>query len=57
MSDQESPSGADDGQPVSARIRARLTASRKRFFANDNISAFLEPGELEGLLEDRKSVV
>ena len=34
-------------QPVSAKIRARLRKSKKRFHANDNISAFLEPGEPE----------
>ena len=27
-------------------------AARKRFNANDNISAFLEPGDLEALLEE-----
>jgi GTP cyclohydrolase I len=35
--------------PVSARIRARLEAAKQRFHANDNISAYLEPGELEAL--------
>jgi len=39
-------------EPVSARIRRRLVEARKRFNANDNISAFLEPGELEGLLDE-----
>lgn len=39
----------DSGQPVSARIRARLVEARQRFHANDNIAAFLEPGELEAL--------
>ena len=43
---------APDAQPVSAKIRARLKASKKRFHANDNISAFLEPGELEALLAE-----
>jgi GTP cyclohydrolase I len=38
--------------PVSARIRARLQAARHRFHANDNIAAFLEPGDLEALLEE-----
>jgi GTP cyclohydrolase I len=37
---------------VSARIRARLTASRRRFFANDNIAEFVEAGELEELLSE-----
>jgi GTP cyclohydrolase IA len=35
--------------PVSRRIRERLLAAGARFHANDNISAYLEPGELEGL--------
>ena len=43
---------AQDAQPVSEKIRDRLKASRKRFHANDNISAFLEPGELEALLAE-----
>jgi GTP cyclohydrolase IA len=33
-------------QPVSARIRQRLEHARVRFHANDNIAAFIEPGEL-----------
>jgi GTP cyclohydrolase I len=41
------------GEPlVSARIRARLEAARQRFHANDNISRFIEPGELEVLLDE-----
>ena len=35
------------GTPVADRIRARLRAARVRFHANDNIAAFLEPGELD----------
>lgn len=38
--------------PVSARVRARLRKARQRFNANDNISAFLEPGEHEALLDE-----
>lgn len=38
--------------PVSAKIRARLLAARKRFHANDNISAYIEPGEMEALLDE-----
>ena len=41
-----------DGTPVSAKIRERLQAAQKRFHANDNISAFIEPGELEQLLDE-----
>ncbi len=39
-------------EPLSAKIRARLLRAKKRFHANDNISAFLEPGELESLLAE-----
>ena len=47
------PSAADDeGTPVSVKIRERLQAARKRFNANDNISEFIEPGELEKLLDE-----
>ena len=42
---------ADEGTPVSVKIRERLRASRKRFHANDNIAEFIEPGELETLLD------
>jgi GTP cyclohydrolase I len=38
--------------PVSARIRSRLIKAKKRFHANDNIAMFLEPGELEELLQE-----
>jgi GTP cyclohydrolase I len=37
---------------VSDRIRARLQAAGQRFRANDNIAAFIEPGELEALTEE-----
>jgi len=42
------PPAADDdlGVPVSQKIRERLKAARERFHANDNIAAFIEPGEL-----------
>jgi GTP cyclohydrolase I len=43
---------ADDGVPVSVRIRERLLAARKRFYANDNIADFIRPGELEQLLDE-----
>jgi GTP cyclohydrolase I len=45
MNQPESPSAAAT-QPVSARIRQRLERARVRFHANDNIAAFIEPGEL-----------
>jgi GTP cyclohydrolase I len=38
--------------PVSARVRARITEAKQRFNANDNISAFIEPGEIDALLDE-----
>jgi GTP cyclohydrolase IA len=51
---QDTPvdSTVDEGTPVSVKIRERLQASRKRFNANDNIADFIEPGELEQLLDE-----
>jgi len=42
----------DAGTPVSVKIRERIQAARKRFHSNDNIAAFIEPGELEKLLDE-----
>ncbi|WP_143890948.1 GTP cyclohydrolase I [Tepidimonas alkaliphilus] len=42
----------EEGVPVSVRIRERLRAARKRFHANDNIADFIQPGELEELLDE-----
>jgi GTP cyclohydrolase I len=42
----------DEGTPVSVRIRERLVAAKKRFNANDNIAGFIEPGEMEKLLDE-----
>ena len=42
----------DAAPPVSARVRDRIQRAKRRFHANDNISAFLEPGELEALLDE-----
>ena len=41
-----------EGTPVSVKIRERLKQAQKRFHANDNISEFIEPGELEQLLDE-----
>ena len=46
------PALDDEGTPVSVKIRERLVQSRKRFHANDNIAPFIEPGELEKLLDE-----
>jgi len=43
---------SDPTEPVSALIRARLLKAGRRFHANDNIAAFLEPGELDALVAE-----
>jgi GTP cyclohydrolase I len=43
---------SDEGTPVSTRIRERLLKARKRFHANDNIAEFIQPGELERMLDE-----
>ena len=40
---------------MSVKIRERLAAAKKRFNANDNIAQFIEPGELEKLLDEVES--
>ncbi|MFM8624866.1 MAG: GTP cyclohydrolase I [Betaproteobacteria bacterium] len=42
----------DSGTPLSVKIRERIVAARQRFNANDNIADFIEPGELEKLLDE-----
>ena len=42
----------DKGTPISVVIRNRLKEARKRFHANDNISQYIEPGELGQLLDE-----
>ncbi|MDR3367746.1 GTP cyclohydrolase I [Rhodoferax sp.] len=46
------PVDSDEGTPVSVKIRERIQAARKRFHANDNIADFIQPGELELLLDE-----
>ncbi len=54
QADNRDPSFLDagEGTPVSVKIRERLQAARRRFNANDNIAEFIEPGELDGLLDE-----
>lgn len=52
MSTQIDTPEDDPSLPVSARVRARLTRARQRFHANDNISAYLQPGEHDALLDE-----
>jgi GTP cyclohydrolase I len=47
-----SAAAADEGTPVSVKIRERIQAARKRFHSNDNIADFIEPGELQSLLDE-----
>ena len=46
------PKKSDSGIPLSVVIRRRIEAQKARFHANDNISAFIKPGELEGLVDE-----
>ena len=43
MSDASKPPTVPSADTVSARIRARIVKAKRRFHANDNISAFIEP--------------
>ena len=48
-----SPSAkAEDGVPLSTIIRRRIQAKKARFHANDNIAQFIQPGDLEGLVDE-----
>jgi len=42
----------NDGIPLSEVIRKRIKAKKARFHANDNISAFIQAGELDTLIEE-----
>ena len=42
----------DVGRPMSVVIRERITAAKKRYNANDNISDFVQAGDLEKLLDE-----
>jgi len=46
------PLADDHGVPVSVKIRERIQAARKRFHSNDNIAEFIQPGELDLLLDE-----
>ncbi len=40
------------GVPVSVKIREKILAAKKRFHANDNIADFLDPGDLDNLIDE-----
>ncbi|HEV6968795.1 MULTISPECIES: GTP cyclohydrolase I [Roseateles] len=46
------PAPDDAGLPVSERIRYRLVSAGCRHHANDNIAAFIQPGELDALQDE-----
>lgn len=43
---------SEEGVPLSQVIRRRIQAKRARFHANDNIAQFIEPGEINGLIDE-----
>jgi GTP cyclohydrolase I len=50
---QKSANKTDDsGTPLSVVIRRRIEAQKARFHANDNIAAYIKPGELDGLVDE-----
>lgn len=46
------PHDDDVGVPMSVKIRQRLQAAKVRFHANDNIADYIQPHELEALLDE-----
>lgn len=52
MTTEQLPAYRPATTTASERIRARLVASNTRFHANDNIAAYIEPGELDELLDE-----
>jgi GTP cyclohydrolase I len=52
MTAPESKPSQDHGTPLSVKIRERILAARKRYHANDNIADFIQPGELDLLLDE-----
>jgi GTP cyclohydrolase IA len=47
-----STSANDEGIPMSVVIRDRIQSAKKRFHANDNISAYMQEGELQVLQDE-----
>ena len=46
------PHKSEEGVPLSQVIRKRIQAKKARFHANDNIAQFIEPGEIDGLIDE-----
>ena len=51
-SDKKPAGGDPQGTPISVRIRERVQAAGRSFNANDNIADFIEPGEMDLLLDE-----
>ncbi len=43
---------SEEGVPLSQVIRKRIQAKKARFHANDNIAQFIEPGEIDCLIDE-----
>lgn len=43
---------SEEGVPLSQLIRRRIQAKKARFHANDNIAQFIEPGEIDVLIDE-----
>ena len=52
MSDLSNQLPDDQTLPVSQRVRARIQRAKQRYHANDNIAAYIAPGEMEALLDE-----
>ncbi len=52
MDDTSPPTTAPPELPISERIRQRILQNGQRFHANDNIADFIEPGEIDTLLDE-----
>ena len=52
MDKSSDDNAAPRGSEISTRIRERLLRAKRRFNANDNIADFIEPGELDLLLDE-----
>lgn len=52
MSNPSPKTEKDTLQATSTRIRERIIQSGQRFHANDNIASFLEPGDVDALIDE-----
>ena len=48
----EPSADANSKLPISDQIRARIGHAKRRYHANDNISAFIAPGEIDALITE-----